>query len=376
MSGPTIAFTGGGTGGHIYPGLAVIEALRTAGFTGRIVWIGSSKESDRRIVESAGIEYRSIPSGKLRRNLSLENIADAFRVAAGYFAARKILKELNPLFLFSKGGYVSVPPCAAAAALKIPYATHESDASPGLATRLNARKADFVLTSWPDTMGLFPEDLRHKVRAVGNPVRAAIRNGDAVRGRAFLGVPEGLPVLLFLGGSQGAAQVNSLAASVLPGLTGRAFVAHQTGRGNESEAASGTDSSRYRAFPYLDAEMPDVLAAADIVIGRAGAGTVWECAALGKPMVLIPLAGSGTRGDQVENARMAESAGAAKCLVGDNAASGVLLEAISGWLDDPEARAAAGRAAAGLGGVMSAGPAADAAAKAAALILERIGRIS
>ncbi|HET7838593.1 MAG TPA: glycosyltransferase, partial [Rectinemataceae bacterium] len=109
-----IAFTGGGSGGHVFPGLAVIERLREKGFQGRIVWLGSRKESDRAAVEAAGVEYRPIPSGKLRRNLSLENAADAFRVLAGYLASRAILAELRPCLLFSKGGYVSVPPCAAA----------------------------------------------------------------------------------------------------------------------------------------------------------------------------------------------------------------------------------------------------------------------
>ena len=142
MAGSTLAFTGGGTGGHIYPGIAVVEALRSRGFGGRIVWIGSSREADRAAVEAGGIEFSSIPSGKLRRDFSMKNAVDAFRVLAGYAAARRLLAALRPRLLFSKGGYVSVPPCAAAASLGIPYFTHESDLSPGLATRLNAAHAE------------------------------------------------------------------------------------------------------------------------------------------------------------------------------------------------------------------------------------------
>lgn len=385
--GAALAFTGGGTGGHIYPGLAVIGELRARGFPGRIVWIGSAKDSDRAAVEACGhgVEYRAIPSGKLRRSLSAENVADAFRVLAGYLAARRILRELAPAFLFSKGGYVSVPPCRAAAALRIPYATHESDASPGLATRLNAGRAEVVFTSWPSTAGYFTQGLRAKVRAVGNPVRASIRSGDARAGRAFLGVPEGLPVVLFLGGSQGARQVNELAAAVLPALAGKAFVAHQTGRGNEgavsaaavSGGGAGHGAGAYRGFAYLEGEMPDVMAAADIVVGRSGAGTVWESAALGKPMILVPLAGAGTRGDQVENARLAEDAGAAVALVGPDATPEKLTQAILRWLEDGDARAAAAAAAGRLarGTAEDGGDAgtSDAAARIADYILARTG---
>ncbi len=145
-----IAFTGGGTGGHIYPGLAVVQALRLKGFQGKIIWIGSKKELDRRIVEAEGLEYRGISGGKLRRSFSIENLSDVFKVVSGYYEARKLFSELKPVFLFSKGGYVSVPPCKAAASLGIPYFTHESDVSPGLATRLNAGKAEKILLSWSE----------------------------------------------------------------------------------------------------------------------------------------------------------------------------------------------------------------------------------
>ncbi len=363
-----IAFTGGGTGGHIYPGLAVIERLRES-FDGRIVWIGSEKESDRRTVEEAGIEYRAIPSGKLRRSLSLENIADAFRVLAGYRAAASLLAELKPLLLFSKGGYVSVPPVAAAARRGIPVFTHESDLTPGLATRLNARRAERILLSYEQTRAHLAPELRERAFVVGNPTRRAIRLGDAARGRAFLGAPEGLPIILFLGGSQGARQINELVAAALPELSAFAFVAHQTGEALADAAlpeTQATYSERYRAYPYLRAELPDVLAAADLIVGRSGAGTLWECAALAKPMLLVPLAGSGTRGDQVDNARFFAQAGAARVLVGKDARPERLAAEARAMLADRAALAAAGRAAAQLAG-------ADAALATARLILERIG---
>lgn len=371
MDSRIVAFTGGGTGGHIYPGLAVIERLRED-FSGRIVWIGSNKESDRRIVEAAGVEYIGIPSGKLRRELSLKNFADAFRVLAGYAGSRSVLGRLRPSILFSKGGYVSVPPCMAAADLGIPVFTHESDLTPGLATRLNARRAERVLVSYEKTIGLLPEAERAKALFVGNPVRPSIRAGEAARGRALLKAEAGTPIVLFLGGSQGARQVNELVAAVLPELAKQALVVHQTGEawapsgpGAAGEGAGGI-ADRYRPYAYIREEMPDILAAADLVVGRSGAGTLWESSALSKPMVLVPLAGAGTRGDQVDNARLFEEAGAAKVLVGAEASPEALMAAIAAYLDDPASRKAAGEKAHSLAG-------ADAAKEAARLILERIG---
>ncbi|MGO8694320.1 MAG: undecaprenyldiphospho-muramoylpentapeptide beta-N-acetylglucosaminyltransferase [Rectinemataceae bacterium] len=357
-----LAFTGGGTGGHIYPGLAVIEALRARGFEGRIVWIGSRKESDRKIVEAVGVEYLPIPSGKLRRSVSLRNARDMLRVLAGYAAARRVLGRLRPDFLFSKGGYVSVPPCAAAAALGIPYFTHESDLTPGLATRLNARRAERVLVSYEATRALLPPAASRKALAIGNPIRASIRRGDAALGRSILGAAGGLPIVVFLGGSQGARQVNELVAAVRSELSGRAFIVHQTGEG--APAVPGDEC--YRPFAYIRAELPHILAAADLVVGRAGAGTLWECGALGKAMVLIPLCGSGTRGDQVDNARLFAEAGAASILVGEEARPDRLLAEILAFLGDSTRLDTAGRSARSLAGADAAGAAAD-------LILERTG---
>ncbi len=359
-----VVFTGGGSGGHIYPGLAVIESLRK-GFAGRIVWIGSKKESDRTAVEAAGIEYLAIPAGKLRRSFSPENALDAFRVIGGYFAARGFLKRLRPILLFSKGGYVSVPPCRAAASLGIPVFTHESDYSPGLATRLNAKRAERILVSYDETRSRFGPELHGRVVTIGNPVRSAIRQGDPGRGREILGAEAGVPIVLFIGGSQGARQVNELARCVLPSLRARAIVVHQTGD-EGSEGTKGLPDGRYFPYPYIREELPHIMAAADLVVGRSGAGMVWEAGALGKPMVLIPLSGPGTRGDQVDNARLFERSGAATVLVGESATPDSLSKAINWYLDDPARAKASGEAARVIAGR-------DAATAAAALILERIG---
>lgn len=376
-----IAFTGGGTAGHIFPGIAVIAELKRRGYAGRIIWLGSTKLTDRQAVESAGVEYFALPSGKLRRSLSIKNLFDIFKVLAGYLAARRILTRERPQLLFSKGGYVSVPPCRAARALGIPLMTHESDLTPGLATRLNARIADTIAISYEETRNLLAQDLRGKALLSGNPVRREFCETGREAGRAFLGVPEGVPVVLFVGGSQGARQINSIVAELLPELCTTAFVVHQHGNrsaqierlspGQIAKRDSGmqntggsahTDVSvynkediRYYSFGFASAEMPLILAAADIVAGRAGAGTLWECGAAGKPMILIPLCGSGTRGDQVDNALLFEKAGAARCFVGKDAEPAGILKAILHWTEDPEARNKAGEAARTLAGMDAAG---------------------
>lgn len=371
MAEKTLAFTGGGTGGHIYPGLAVASSLREKGYSGRIVWLGSKKESDRAAVEAAGIEFIAIPTGKLRRQLSLKNAADAFRVLAGCIAARRELKKLHPELLFSKGGYVSVPPCAAAASLGIPYFTHESDMTPGLATRLNAKKAEVVILSYEATRSLLPEAARAGAVVAGNPVRPGIRRGDRARGRALLGMDaesslRDLPVIFFLGGSQGARQVNDLVAETVSRLTEKAFVLHQGGPGASPAIVGGGPNFRYRFYQYIRGDMPDLLAAADLVVGRSGAGTLWESSALAKPMLLVPLCGSGTRGDQVDNAELFVKAGAALSLVGGEAtADNLVREALELVADKPRL-AAMGQEAAALAGR-------DAASDIADLILRRIG---
>jgi UDP-N-acetylglucosamine--N-acetylmuramyl-(pentapeptide) pyrophosphoryl-undecaprenol N-acetylglucosamine transferase len=313
----TIAFTGGGTGGHIYPGLAVAEYLKRKTAECRIFWIGSNKGRDRSIVEGAGLEFFGIPAGRLRRYFSLKTLPDAFRVVAGFFAAKKILKKQKVAVLFSKGGFVSVPPCAAAASLGIPVFTHESDYSPGLATRLNLRfvkkTGGRVFTAFADTSKFLPPDLQSVLTVSGNPVRAAFRNADPAQGREFLRLGQNERILLVLGGSQGAKELNLLVRGALDELCKHYTVVHQYGPEQDWDM---TPAEKYIPIPYINEEMPHVLAAAELVVGRSGAGTIWESAACGKPMILIPLSGSGTRGDQVENAAFFARGGAAVVLGG------------------------------------------------------------
>jgi UDP-N-acetylglucosamine--N-acetylmuramyl-(pentapeptide) pyrophosphoryl-undecaprenol N-acetylglucosamine transferase len=346
----SIALTGGGTGGHIYPGLAIASAVKAA-FPCRLFWIGSDSGMDRKIVEGAGMEFFGIPSGKLRRYFSLRNITDVFKIVAGFFAARRVLKKERPSLLFSKGGFVSVPPCAAAKTLGIPVFTHESDYSPGLATRINSRFVERIFIPYKESAAFYKGRPAEKVSVSGNPIRTEFAAADAVKGRAFLGLEEDERALLVLGGSTGSLEVNALVRAALPELTKHYTVVHQTGQNDEASEAS----ARYKTYAYFRDEIPHVIAAAELVLCRSGAGTIWECKSLGKPMVLIPLRGSGTRGDQVENARLFEEAGAAICFIPDEAvaesgaagttAAAVRLSALVASLaEDPDRRRAMGEA--------------------------------
>lgn len=387
----TVAFAGGGTGGHVYPGLAVADSLRVAanehGVSVEIVWLGSSRGNDRKIVEknvddngnrSADVFY-GIPSGKLRRHFSIQNFfqnfIDVFKIIAGFFSSLVILIKIKPAVLFSKGGFVSVPPCVAARILGIPVFTHECDFTPGLATRLNARFAKNIFVTYDETVSYFKSEFRKKCVVTGNPVRPVFYNADKARGLEFLGLSgkesfdvcsanngssenetldsaKHKPLLVVVGGSSGARQINELVAENIEWICERFDVVHQTGKndissgshiGSHDSSQGGASGSvrdgavavpeNYKKFEFIYNEMPDVLCAADVVLSRAGANSIWECATLGKPMVLVPLMGSGTRGDQVDNAMYFFKKGAAIVLEGADADAFHLKVSLETMLD-------------------------------------------
>ena len=287
--------------GHIVPALAVAAVLQKQGH--KVFWIGSKKADERAFVEARGIEFFSISTGKFRRYFSIRNLATPFAVLAGYFQARGILRRMRPDALFSKGGFVSVPPALAAAGLGIPVVTHESDASCGLSTRIIARRADVVC--------LGQEQARIKTGArvvfTGNPIRADLNEGDGESFRRKLGIGADMPVVLVLGGSQGARRLSDTVVQGASQLTGRCRIVLQTGKGKLYD----TVPEGVIQFESFDADYADALAAADVVVSRAGAGAVAELQAAGKPAVLVPLGTDASRGDQIRNAELAGHRGTA-----------------------------------------------------------------
>ncbi|MFP4382908.1 MAG: undecaprenyldiphospho-muramoylpentapeptide beta-N-acetylglucosaminyltransferase [Spirochaetia bacterium] len=323
-----IFFTGGGTGGHVYPALAVFDAVKDR-WDGKFAWIGSKKGMERSILDkySGSIEYYSIASGKFRRYFSLKNITDLFLILTGVFQSIAILKRERPVLLFSKGGFVSVPPVIAAKLLGIPAVTHESDFDPGLATKINSRLVRRIYVSYQETAGFFNPALRDITKVTGNPVRPDIHTGRRDSGLGYFGFSGKKPILLILGGSQGSREINSLIAGSLCRLLPVFDIIHQ---GGDELVSTQKRGEGYFPAAFLGDEYPHAVAVSDIVFARSGAGTLWEISALGKPLLLLPLY-SASRGDQVRNAEYFRKRGAAEVLEPNPSpekVTGVLLKLI------------------------------------------------
>ena len=304
MSGsPRILFTGGGTAGHVTPNLALMARLREGGWD--VHYAGSRAGIERGIVAPTGVPYHALPTGKLRRYLSFENVLDVFRVAGGIVAGWRLARRLRPDVVFSKGGFVSVPVVAGARLAGIPVLAHESDCSPGLATRLVARHVAVVCTNFPDTR--IPGARR--VVHTGTPLRAGLLDGSRQRGLAHAGLSGGRPVLLVVGGSLGSTALNRLVRSELTTLLSRFEVIHICGRGQRRPEL---DQPGYAQYEFVAEPYADLLAAADLVLSRAGANGLLELLRARKPTLLVPLGTAASRGDQIENAAWAEAAGWAR----------------------------------------------------------------
>lgn len=326
-----IVFVGGGTGGHIFPGLAVVSELKKNQDI-ECIWIGNSKGIDKSLVEHDNIQFYGIPSGKLRRYFSFQNFLDVFKIIFSVFYSFCILLKIKPNLIFSKGGFVSVPPCIAAYFLKIPIITHECDYSPGLATKINARFASKIFVSYNETQDFFKPKYKNKILVTGNPIRDFFYNGDRNKAQSFLNFKDQKkPILLILGGSLGAQQINELVKSCLPSLIAYFNIVHQTGDHYIDQTKVFEDpliQEGYKVFPFIREEIADVLTASSLVLSRAGANSVWECAAVGKPMILVPLMKGNSRGDQYENASYFANKGAAFMLAGSEASPENLLKLI------------------------------------------------
>ncbi len=223
------------------------------------------------------------------------------RIAFGFLQSLKILRRFKPDLVFCKGGYVTVPVAAAARVLGIKIWIHESDVSPGLATKINSRFADKIFVSFEETKKYFKPSLRAKVEVVGNPIRAAVTTGNADRARKFTGLSEERPVILFMGGSLGSQFINNALKASLDVLLKEYAVIHITGANSEPLA----NHKNYRAYQFLHEELSDCYALASVIVTRSGAGSVFECAAVNKPTLFIPLSRAASRGDQIENAQAA-----------------------------------------------------------------------
>ena len=338
-----IVLTGGGTAGHVTPNLALLPSLKEEGY--EIEYIGSEKGIEKTLIEEAGIPYYSIPTGKLRRYLSKENISDMFKVVKGVSEAKKLLKERKPDLVFSKGGFVAVPVVLAAKARNIPVIIHESDITPGLANKIAMPSARVVCTTFPETLQYVPKG---KGVHTGTPIRQELFDGERTKGLAACGFSGEKPVLLMMGGSLGAVKLNQCLREILPYLTETFDVIHLCGKGNlEGSLRSQTG---YRQFEYVSDGLNDLFAAADLIVSRAGSNSICEFLALAKPHLLIPLSAKASRGDQILNAASFAKQGFARVLEEENMTAETLKKEIAALYVNREQHIAAMRQSNAAGG--------------------------
>ena len=316
-----IILTGGGTAGHVTPNIALLPQLKERGYD--IHYIGSYNGIEKELIEQFGIPYHGISSGKLRRYFSLQNFTDPFRVLKGFGEAKKLIQSLKPDVIFSKGGFVSVPVVIAGKQCRVPTIIHESDMTPGLANKLAIPSATKVCCNFPETLSHLPKE---KAVLTGSPIRRELLSGDRDAALKFCKLSEAKPVILIIGGSLGSVVVNNAVRAILPELLKDFQVIHLCGKGKTD--ASLKELKGYVQFEYIQKELKDLFALADIVISRAGANAICELLALHKPNLLIPLSANASRGDQILNARSFERQGFSIVLEEEELSNTVLLDAI------------------------------------------------
>ena len=308
-----IVLTGGGTAGHVYPALAVKEKL---GKEYIVHYIGGNGMEKDIVQKEKDITYHEIEAVKLQRKLTLKNLFIPYKLIKSISRSKKILKEINPNVLFSKGGFVSLPVVIAAKSLKIPVISHESDLSLGLANKIILRYCNFMATAFEKTA-----DVNKKCIYTGQPIRKQILNGNKNNITFLNKLDKNKKNLLIVGGSSGAKFLNEKIEKDLDLLTQNFNVIHITGKGNTKNVSK----ERYFQVEYA-VNMGDYLNLADIIISRAGSGAINEFLALKKPMLLVPLSKSCSRGDQIENAKLFKSLGLCEMLEEEEYSSHKLME--------------------------------------------------
>lgn len=338
-----IVFTGGGTGGHFYPIIAVAQKIRSTSLAEKILdpelfYLAATPYNEELLKENA-IVYYQIPAGKIRRYFSIRNFTDQFKNIIGFFKALKVLFSIYPDVVFSKGSYISVPVVLAAAVLRIPIFIHESDSQPGRANKLAARFAKRIAVSYPEALKYFDP----KITALtGNPIRDQLLNPITEGAEEFLQLENDLPIILVLGGSLGSQKINDSIIDLLPELTKRYQIIHQVGKANEAEAAGrakillgGTGrEKRYHLFGYLnDVGMKMAAGSADLVISRAGS-TIFEIAQWHLPAIIIPIPESISH-DQRSNAFTYARSGACTVIEENNLTPSILKSEIDRLFLEP-----------------------------------------
>jgi UDP-N-acetylglucosamine--N-acetylmuramyl-(pentapeptide) pyrophosphoryl-undecaprenol N-acetylglucosamine transferase len=348
-----VLISGGGTGGHIYPALAVAKALQSA-YNAEILYLGDERGLETQLVPKAGLNFVGIRAGKLRRYLSVQTFTDLGRIPVGFVQAIGHARRFRPDIAFTSGGYVSVPAGFAARWAGVPLITHQQDVSPNLANRLLRPLATRITVAFADSLRYFPAK---KTTLMGNPVREAILNVvgmEAAKAKQSFGLDPALPLVLVTGGSQGAKHLNEVVVASLSRLLPVCQVLQISGTRSSAETKSSAErllaghagwDARYKLYEYLDVEMPLALAAADVVLCRSGAATLSELAVLGKGSILVPLPPGLGGSPQAVNAAIFQRQGAARVILDADLTPETLSAKLLPLLQDREQLGAMGTAA-------------------------------
>ncbi|MBP9759933.1 MAG: UDP-N-acetylglucosamine--N-acetylmuramyl-(pentapeptide) pyrophosphoryl-undecaprenol N-acetylglucosamine transferase [Candidatus Pacebacteria bacterium] len=341
-----IVLTGGGSGGHFYPLIAVTEEIyaivREHNLTQPDLYYLSNTPYDGEALFQNNIQYRHVEAGKIRTYFSFENATDFLKTLVGLPTALHLLFKIWPDIVFSKGGYASVPVVMAARILHIPVFIHDSDATPGRANIWAGKFAQRIGISYPDAATFFTH--KDRIAYVGNPVRKEVRLKQTKDAHLQFGFTTDLPTILIIGGSQGAEHINNTILQAIPDLITRYQVIHQIGKDNYSaykelvdvELEGNQYASRYQPYPYLDIlALRTAAGAADLVISRAGSGSIFEIATWELPAILIPIPESVSR-DQRNNAYAYARAGAAEVVEQHNCTPNVLTSEVDRILQHPD----------------------------------------
>ena len=332
---PRVLLAGGGSGGSATPVLAVAQELRLVRPDVRFVYVGTRGGPEADLAAAEGLPYFGVSTGKLRRYWDRRNLTDPFRVATGVAQAYGLARRFRPQLAFAAGGFASVPPMLAARIAGAKTLVHQQDVEPGLANRLLVPFAQRITVTLPSSLEHFPAD---RSVVTGNPVRREFLEADPLRAIQALSLDAEVPLVVFTGGGTGALGLNRLVAAAASLLVERCQVVHLTRRGRSVPAQ--TDSPRYHAIEFLSAEMPHVMAAATLVVSRAGLGTLTELAALGKASIVVPM----PRSHQWSNARAFERIGAVGVADQETLTPESLARLVLGLLDDKPRRERLGRA--------------------------------
>ena len=334
-----IVLTGGGTGGHLIPLVAVAKKIKEKSPDVSFVFVGPRGEMEERIVGAENIPMRKVMVGKFRRYFSFLNFLDFFKVAGGIFQAMLILLIEMPDAIFSKGGYASLPVVLVGWLYRIPIMIHESDAVPGVTNAVLGKFSNRVAVSYAEVLREFPAA---QVVLTGSPLREDINQGNREKAREKFSLHQEKKVIFIWGGSQGSRNINNKILDVLPYLLEKYQIIHQTGDLNFEEVRSRAkeleidlEHSDYHAVPFLKEELKDVMDVADLIISRAGATSIAEIAANAKPTIFIPLQNA-ANDHQRANAYAVARVGGCVVLEENNLGKNVLLSRISEIMESEE----------------------------------------